>query len=102
MFQEREPDPGWEGDQVKTFSQAVEATLTSVREQMARCGSDHASSALLKRHATKHVGSSEPKLIGPVIEAVRDRLCEPVDAPETPCPFHSSGNEGRCNFCEDQ
>lgn len=24
------------------------------------------------------------------------------DAPEPACPFHSAGNEGRCNHCEDQ
>lgn len=28
--------------------------------------------------------------------------CEDLDAPEPECPFHSAGNTGPCNFCEDQ
>jgi hypothetical protein len=25
-----------------------------------------------------------------------------TDPEEDPCPFHSAGNQGRCNYCEDQ
>lgn len=58
----------------QTFSQAVQATLASVREQCARCGSNHPSTSLLRRHASKHIGSDLPSLVAPVIAAVRDEL----------------------------
>lgn len=59
---------------MKTFSQAVQATLASVREQMARTCSQHASTSLIARHARKHTDSTERRIVAPVVEAVRDEL----------------------------
>lgn len=59
-----------------TFSQVVSSVVSSVEAQMRRCDSEHASSALIKRHTIKAIGSSEPNLVAPVIRAVRQELDE--------------------------
>jgi len=57
-----------------TFSQAVNETVRTVCDQMRRTGATSPSSSLLRRHASKHIGSPEPRLVGPVVEAARDEI----------------------------
>lgn len=61
---------------MKTFSQIVQATLTSVRAQMVASDATNlgASSALLERHARKNCESNDPAIFRPVIQAVRDEM----------------------------
>lgn len=62
---------------MKTFSEAVDATVKSVKEQAEkRSIRGHISTALLWRHAAKHIGSRAQTLVSPVVEAVREMLAE--------------------------
>lgn len=54
--------------------QVIDATLVSVRAQMLRSNTTHASQNLIVRHATHHGANAQPGILREVCEAVRDRL----------------------------
>lgn len=54
--------------------QVIDATLASVRKQMLRSNTTHASTDLIVRHAMHHAANAQPGILHEVCEAVRDRL----------------------------
>lgn len=54
--------------------QVIDATLASVRAQMLRSNTTHASTSVIVRHAMRHAADAQPGILHEVCEAVRDRL----------------------------
>lgn len=74
----REPEPG---TRLRSLAQIVDATLRSVQAQLRGTLMQHASTALITRHARTQLRSDDPylntatvALIEPIVRAVRERL----------------------------